>query len=69
LPKGKLEFNEDIAECAVREVEEECGIDDVSIESKLLQTYHTYTIEGKMILKETHWYLMKSIIQKVFAHR
>jgi 8-oxo-dGTP pyrophosphatase MutT (NUDIX family) len=67
LPKGKLELNEDIEECAVREVEEECGIDGVSIHSKLLQTYHTYNIEDKMILKETHWYLMKSIYSKGFC--
>ena len=67
LPKGKLEPNEDIAGCAVREVEEECGVDDVSIESKLLQTYHTYAMQGEMILKETHWYLMKSTYSKDFC--
>jgi len=66
LPKGKLELNEDIQECAVREVEEECGIDDVSIQSKLLRTYHTYSMGDTMILKETHWYLMKSTFSKDF---
>ena len=67
LPKGKLEINEDIAECAVREVEEECGIEDLAIESKLILTYHTYPIKDKMILKETHWYLMKTDYSKAFT--
>ena len=60
LPKGKLEDNEDVVECAKREVKEECGIKDLIIVQKLIQTYHTYSINGKMMLKETHWYLMNS---------
>lgn len=60
LPKGKLEDNEDVVECAEREVKEECGIKDLIIVQKLIQTYHTYSINGKMMLKETHWYLMNS---------
>ena len=48
-------------------MEEECGVDDVSIESKLLQTYHTYSMHGEMILKETYWYLMKSTYSKDFC--
>ena len=66
LPKGKLENNEDYAECALREVEEECGIKDLVIEHKLIQTYHTYSMNGKMVLKETHWYLMNSSYSGVF---
>jgi 8-oxo-dGTP pyrophosphatase MutT (NUDIX family) len=31
LPKGKMELNESELECAVREVEEECGIDKIKL--------------------------------------
>ena len=60
LPKGKLEKGESIEECAVREVAEECGIDEPTIEKPLSPTYHTYELKGKRILKKTYWYLMKS---------
>lgn len=59
LPKGKLDKGETLAQCAVREVEEETGLKNVVLESPLLITYHTYDENGKHILKETHWYNMK----------
>ena len=41
LPKGKLEAQETIEFCALREVQEECGISDLEIISRLIKTYHT----------------------------
>ncbi len=58
LPKGKLEKGESIAECAIREVEEECGINNLKIEKPLETTYHIFERKGKIILKITYWYLM-----------
>jgi len=58
LPKGKLEDGEAIAECAVREVEEETGVTKLIIEQKTGETYHTYNAYGKHFLKITHWYYM-----------
>lgn len=58
LPKGKLEEGETIAFCAVREVEEECGVSDLEIVSPLTKTYHTYQEGDQLILKITHWFLM-----------
>ena len=58
LPKGKLEKGEEIEECAIREVEEECGISNVKLIKDLIKTYHTYDLKGQMILKETVWYEM-----------
>lgn len=58
LPKGKLEKNELIEECAIREVEEECGISNVKLTDFLMNTYHTYIWEGKSVIKPTHWYTM-----------
>ena len=60
LPKGKLEIGESIEECAIREVEEECGIVGLDIIEKLLETYHTYNMDGEEVLKKTYWYKMKT---------
>ena len=60
LPKGKLELNETIEECAIREVEEECGISELKIKEKLPTTYHIFKREEEFILKITYWFLMKS---------
>jgi 8-oxo-dGTP pyrophosphatase MutT (NUDIX family) len=58
LPKGKLEPEESIQECAIREVHEECGVSNLQIVSKLKDTYHTYELSGKNVLKCTCWFRM-----------
>jgi len=60
LPKGKLEQNENIKECAIREVQEECGVSDLRIVNSLQDTYHTYENKGKKILKRTYWFTMNT---------
>ena len=60
LPKGKLDDGEDIEQCAIREVQEETGINKVSLESKICNTLHIYPMGNKLILKYTAWYRMKS---------
>jgi len=60
LPKGKLEVGENIEQCAIREVEEECGISELLIIQQLQETYHTYEINGQKILKRTYWFEIKS---------
>lgn len=60
LPKGKLDDNEELERCAVREVNEETGLENVEIEKPLCVTYHTYHQDEKHILKESHWFLMKA---------
>lgn len=60
LPKGKVDKNEKIEDAAIREVEEECGISGLEIIRPISKTYHTYTIKGEKILKETHWFFMKT---------
>ena len=63
LPKGKLEKDEEIKKCAIREVEEECGISNIQIMEELKTTYHTYKLDNKNILKKTFWFKMKSEYQ------
>ncbi len=58
LPKGKLEKGESILECAIREVEEECGIANLQIIQPMETTYHIYQEKGDTILKTTYWFLM-----------
>ena len=58
LPKGKIEANETTELGAVREVEEECGISGLKIIKELPTVYHTYTLQGKRILKVTYWFEM-----------
>ena len=64
LPKGKLEANENIRECAIREVEEECGVKNLEIINPLKDTYHTYEMNGEAILKRTYWFKMKTNYNK-----
>lgn len=59
LPKGKLDKGEKLEDCAVREVEEETGLKNITLLSPLLITYHTYHEGTKYVLKESHWYTMK----------
>lgn len=60
LPKGKLDNNEDMKACALREVEEETGVRGLKIKQDLIVTYHTYLENDTDVLKETHWYLMET---------
>jgi 8-oxo-dGTP pyrophosphatase MutT (NUDIX family) len=64
LPKGKLDEGETPAVAAVREVQEETGVEDLELEEPLTVTYHTYMEKGRLILKESHWFLMKSPEQR-----
>ncbi len=61
LPKGKLDPGETLAECAIREVQEETGLVTIELKNELLTTYHTYHENGKFILKESYWYQMKAM--------
>jgi 8-oxo-dGTP pyrophosphatase MutT (NUDIX family) len=58
LPKGKMEPGEEPVTTAVREVEEECGITSPHPGNLIHTTYHSYTLDGVMILKKTYWYRM-----------
>ncbi len=58
LPKGKTEKNESIEQSAIREVEEETGVQDLEIKRFITRTFHVFKRKGKLRLKETYWYEM-----------
>ena len=65
FPKGKVEAGEQYAEAAIREVEEETGLKDITLGEPLPSTFHTYELRGEPILKETHWYAMRAHSQSL----
>jgi 8-oxo-dGTP pyrophosphatase MutT (NUDIX family) len=58
LPKGKIEKNETPEDAAVREVEEECGIEAPMITRNAEPSYHIYFVKKERILKKTYWFYM-----------
>lgn len=59
LPKGKVERKEHIPDAALREVREECGLQELQLIRPLAQTWHTYERKGRQHLKRTDWFLMQ----------
>jgi len=60
MPKGKIDPGETPEQAAVREVQEETGLVNISLGAFLAHTYHTYEQKGERILKKTWWYRMQT---------
>lgn len=60
LPKGGKEKKEKMKLAAMREVEEETGVNKLAINKKLQKTYHIFKRNGIYKLKITHWYEMRT---------
>ena len=58
LPKGMVETGETLAEAAMREVQEETGVKNLTVEQLLLKSYHIYNKYGGWHLKQTSWFAM-----------
>lgn len=64
LPKGKLDKGETIDQCALREVIEETGIQQLTLGALLTETWHLYTDRGRNLVKHSTWYKMTSTDNK-----
>jgi 8-oxo-dGTP pyrophosphatase MutT (NUDIX family) len=60
LPKGTLEPDETVEECALREVREEVGVEQLRLRRGLGTTQHGYPDGDAYAVKTTHWYLMQT---------
>ena len=60
LPKGRIEDNEAVKTAAMREVEEETGVGNLTITAALPTTLHLFHRNGKYRLKKTYWYAMET---------
>lgn len=58
LPKGGLKEGEKHEEAAIREVEEETGVENLEIRRFITKTYHVFKRNGVFKLKITYWYEM-----------
>ena len=60
LPKGHLDPNETLSSCALREVREEVGVDELHLLCALGTTQHGYPRDDHYAVKTTHWFLMRT---------
>jgi len=60
LPKGKVDSGETIEACALREVEEETGVENLTLVDFVGITQHQYfdPYLQEEVIKESHWYIM-----------
>jgi 8-oxo-dGTP pyrophosphatase MutT (NUDIX family) len=60
MPKGRIEGDTGREESALREVQEETGLNikKLVVQAKLVSTWHTTRHSNVRYLKKTHWYLM-----------
>lgn len=57
LPKGKIEKGEGFAAAALREIQEETGLNGAfELREQLPNTYHVYPFKNRSVFKENHWF-------------
>lgn len=60
LPKGKIKKGEDVLDCAIREVEEECSVFGLGVTGTITSTYHVMRRNKNKYLKVSKWYMMRT---------
>ncbi|MFN8292450.1 MAG: NUDIX domain-containing protein [Chitinophagales bacterium] len=62
LPKGKMEAGEVLRTTAIREVQEETGVQIETASEQNIVTFHCYKMKGECCIKETHWFEMTATL-------
>jgi len=66
MAKGHIEKGESQEEAAIREVQEETGLENIELGAYLTTTFHSYRIKKKKrVQKITYWYDMYSTDKKL----
>lgn len=60
-PKGHMEKDETPAETAVREIQEETGLNDLEVIEELGRQEYYFTLRGQRIFKTVHIFLVKAV--------
>ena len=60
IPKGRIEEDESVRLAAIREVEEETGVANLTVNRSLPTTLHLFHRNGKYRLKKTFWFAMET---------
>lgn len=60
IPKGHVETGESLEETAIREVQEETGLLNLTIIDKLNKIHFFYRMEGRLIFMTTYVFLMEA---------
>jgi ADP-ribose pyrophosphatase YjhB (NUDIX family) len=60
LPKGRIESGETSSIAAIREVQEECGVQAL-VKEAFYTTWHAFQTNQTHFLKETTWYIMDCV--------
>lgn len=61
LPKGKVDKGEFSEDAALREVQEETGLQNVLRKSLVCSSWHIYPHKQSYALKQTFWYAMSAL--------
>lgn len=71
LPKGKVEYNEDISDTATREVLEEGGVKATIIKylGKIHYSFRNTREEDEIVNKTVHWFLMEARNMECFPQK
>ena len=60
LPKGKLDPGESIIDCALREVIEETGLQNLTLVGKLTSSLYCYREKEQLFYKQVQWFKMRT---------
>jgi ADP-ribose pyrophosphatase YjhB (NUDIX family) len=67
LPKGGVEWREEIIDAAVREVQEETGLQEVEVTEAFPPTFHSFRRKRYWVMKTTYWFKMRASSEEILV--